>query len=148
MSKALAIWCAHPLHEEVLSNGKKRCWKTGSKPTHPKGKRSVGEELADFINSHNAAIINRVSGKIGSDDYLCTTCFDKESASLIRWIEDMKLNKMMMSELQNDNESRFDDETNLSSVEEAEYLCIERHTVKEQLNRVFQLVNVQVIEDV
>lgn len=147
MSKASVIWCAHPLHEEVLSSGKKRYWKTGSRPNYPKGKRSVGEELADFINSHNAAIINRVSEKLGSDDYLCTTCFHKESGSLIHWIEDMKLNKTMMMELQNDNEGRFDDETNLSSVEQVEYLRIEKHTAKEQLNRVFQLVNVQVIQD-
>ncbi len=31
------VWCAHPYHDELLTNGKRRSWKTGPKPSHPKG---------------------------------------------------------------------------------------------------------------
>ena len=46
------IWCAHPYHDEVLPNGRKRCSKIGAKPSHPKGKRLISEELAEFINNY------------------------------------------------------------------------------------------------
>ncbi|CAF2052676.1 unnamed protein product [Rotaria magnacalcarata] len=47
------IWCSHPCHDKVSSDGKKRCSKIGQKPSHPKRKRSINEQLALYINSHN-----------------------------------------------------------------------------------------------
>ncbi|CAF4604792.1 unnamed protein product, partial [Rotaria socialis] len=74
------IWCSHPFHDEVLSNGKKRCSKFGPKPSHPKGKRSINEQLAIYINSHNEDILNGTSKKLSEGDYLCATCFTKEES--------------------------------------------------------------------
>ncbi|CAF4309691.1 unnamed protein product, partial [Rotaria sp. Silwood2] len=73
------IWCAHPCHDEVLPNGKKRFWKTGLKPSHLKGKRSINEELADFINNHNEAVLNGSSKRLSKGDYFCSWCFTKEA---------------------------------------------------------------------
>ena len=81
------IWCAHPCHDEVLPNGKKRLWKTGPKPTHPKGKRSTSGDLANYINSHNKRILNGNSERLAEDDHLCSTCFDNEQNS---WITDQR----------------------------------------------------------
>ena len=60
MSRRFLIWCADPCHEDILPNGKRRCWKTGPKPTHPLGQRSINKELADFIKVPE----NRNSSKI------------------------------------------------------------------------------------
>ncbi|CAF5017065.1 unnamed protein product [Rotaria sp. Silwood1] len=72
------IWCSHPYHDEVLSNGKKRFSKVGQKPSHPKGKRSINEQLANYINSHSESILNGSSTKLEGGDYLCSTCYTKE----------------------------------------------------------------------
>ncbi|CAF3374084.1 unnamed protein product [Rotaria sp. Silwood2] len=72
------IWCAHPYHGEVLPNGKKRFSKIGAKPSHPKGKRLISKELAEFINNHNETILNGYSKQLSKADYLCSPCFVKE----------------------------------------------------------------------
>jgi hypothetical protein len=71
MSNKSVIWCAHPNHDEVLLNGKKRFWKTGAKPSHPKGKRSISEDLTEFINNHHQGILNGSSKILSNGDYLC-----------------------------------------------------------------------------
>lgn len=48
--------CSHPCHSELLPNGKKHFWKTGPKPTHPKGRKIINEALAEYINSHSEEI--------------------------------------------------------------------------------------------
>ena len=63
------IWCAHLCHDEVLPNGKKRFWKTGPKPTLPKGNRSISEDLDNYINSHNERILNRNSERLAEDGF-------------------------------------------------------------------------------
>ena len=75
MSNKYIIWCSHPKHDELLPNGKKRFWKTGLKPSRPKGKRTINRELAEFINNHHEAILNGTSKRLREGDRLCTTCF-------------------------------------------------------------------------
>ena len=58
------IWCAHLYHDEVLPNRKTPFWKTGLKPSYLKEIRSINEEMAEFINNHNEAIINGSSKKV------------------------------------------------------------------------------------
>jgi hypothetical protein len=70
MPNKSSIWCAHPCHDEVQPNGKKRFWKTGPKLLHPKGKRSMDKELIEFINNHHQAILNGSSKKLSSGDSL------------------------------------------------------------------------------
>jgi hypothetical protein len=83
MPKKNVIWCSHPKHDELLPNGKKMFWKTGTKPTHPKGKRLLNEDLVNFINERDERIINETSKKLAAGDYLCTTCFENEQSSFI-----------------------------------------------------------------
>ncbi len=71
MSNKILIWCAHPDHDEVLPNGKKHFCKSGTKPSHPKGKRSINEQWAEFINIHHQAILNGRSKKLSKGD-----CYD------------------------------------------------------------------------
>ncbi len=85
MSKKNVIWCSHPKHDELLPNGKKKFWKTGPKPSHPKGKRILSEDLVNFINEHDERIINGTSRKLVAGDYLCTTYFENEQSSLISY---------------------------------------------------------------
>ena len=73
------IWCAHPFHDGVLSSGKKHFSKFGPKPTHPKGKRTISEELAKFINSHHEKILSGSPKNLDKSDYLCSFCFKKEN---------------------------------------------------------------------
>lgn len=58
MSKQNVIWCSHPKYDEFSTDGSKKFWKTGPKPSHPKGKRVLGEDLVNFINGHDQRIIN------------------------------------------------------------------------------------------
>ncbi|CAF4717062.1 unnamed protein product, partial [Rotaria sp. Silwood2] len=50
----------------------------GQKPSHPKGKKSINEQLAKYINSHSESILNGSSTKLEEGDYLCSTCYTKE----------------------------------------------------------------------
>ncbi|CAF1497434.1 unnamed protein product, partial [Adineta steineri] len=83
MSKKNVLWCSHPKHDEILPNGKKKFWKTGAKPSHPKGKSVLNEDLMNFINEHDERIITEVSRKLVAGDYLCTTCFTNEESNFI-----------------------------------------------------------------
>lgn len=82
MSAERRIWCAHPVHDEVLPDGKKKCWKTGVKPTHPKGKRCISSELAAYINKNNERIVNGNSHRLSEGDFLCSSCFAREELRL------------------------------------------------------------------
>ena len=146
MPNKSSIWCAHPCHDEVLLNGKKRFWKTGSKPSHPKGKRSMDKELAEFINNHHEAILNGSSEKLSSGDYLCSTCFAKEE------------NRFILNEETNmdigDNEERVDyndfdncSEDQQNSPMDEDDVRVEQDNAKKKLNQVFQYVNVEQIDD-
>jgi hypothetical protein len=87
MSDKRIIWCAHPKHDELLPNGKKRFCKTGSKPSHPKGKRTLDKELTEFINNHHEAIVNGFSKRLTRYDQLCETCFKTEQQRYVSYEE-------------------------------------------------------------
>ncbi|CAF4553653.1 unnamed protein product, partial [Rotaria sp. Silwood2] len=139
------IWCSHPYHDEVLSNGKKRCSKVGQTPSHPKGKRSISEQLAKYINSHSESILNGSSTKLEEGDYLCSTCYTKEE-NLFMNDEETNMDTddceetLNYNNLHNDSGcqqcSPMDDDTH-----------VEQEDIKRKLNQVFQFVNVQKIDD-
>ncbi|CAF4001006.1 unnamed protein product [Rotaria sp. Silwood1] len=122
MSDKSPIWCAHPCHDEVLPNGKKRFWKTGRKPSHSKGKRSINQQLANFINNNHQAILNGSSNKLSNGDYLCTSCFSNEE------------NCFMLGE-------------EADMVVDDDYIRIDQGDAKTKLNQVFEFVNVKKIDD-
>lgn len=90
MPRIPEIWCAHPCHDEILPNGKKRFWKTGLKPSHPKGKRLIKHDLAEFVNCHHQAIISGSSNQLSEGNYFCTWCFAMEEKRFISNEEKME----------------------------------------------------------
>jgi hypothetical protein len=140
------IWCAHPCHDEVLPNGIKRFLKVGSKPSHPKGKRLINEELAEFINSHNEAILKGSSKRLSKGDYLCSPCFAKErKRCTIDEQSDMDFDDSQESFNYNNFDSGSENQQN--SPMDDDYVQVEEDA-KMKLNHVFEYMNVQKIEDV
>lgn len=140
------IWCAHPCHDELLPNGKKRFWKTGAKPSHPKGKRLMNKELIEFINNHQEAILNGSSKKVSHGDYLCSSCFRKEDSCFIlneTMGMDVDVNQGRINYNSLDNGS---DNLENSPMDEG-YVHVEQENARRKLNQVFQYVNVEQIDD-
>ena len=65
------IWCANSLAHVDKT-------KIGKKPTHPKGQRRIGDDLANFLNYSSSLLFNE-------NDYLCTRCYTtaKENFNLV-----------------------------------------------------------------
>ena len=146
MSRKFLIWCAHPCHEEILSNGKRRCLKTGPKPTHPLGQRSINKELADFINNHYEGILNGTSKLLSTSDYLCTTCFTKEKNNLVYdKMVDMDIHDTQESVNFNLSENESDDLEH--SPMDIDYILSEQDDIKRKLNHVLEFLNVKKIHD-
>jgi hypothetical protein len=146
MSDKYSIWCAHPYHGEVLPNGKKRFFKIGQKPSHPKGKRPIKQQLAEFINNYHQGILNGLSKKLAQGDYLCSSCFEKEENHLIFDEEASMDIGNSRSSLNHDNvNSDSDSEQNYPMNDD--YIRVEQEEAKSKLNEVFQHVNVKKIDD-
>ncbi len=135
-------WSAHPCHDEVLPNGKKRFRKTGPKPSHPKGKRSMDEEL---INNHHQAILNGSLKKLSIGDYLCSSCFAKEEN---RFIFNEETNMDIGDNHERVNYNNFDNcsGNQQNSPMEEDYVHVEQDNAKRKLNQVFQYVSVEQCE--
>ncbi|CAF2156465.1 unnamed protein product [Rotaria magnacalcarata] len=139
------IWCSHPCHDEVSSDGKKRCSKIGQKPSHPKGKRSINEQLAIYINSHTESILNGTFTKLSEDDYLCETCFTKEE-NLFMNDEETNMDTDDCEESLNYNNLHDDSGfQQWSPMDDDDH--VEHEDIKLKLNQVFHLVNVKKIDD-
>jgi hypothetical protein len=140
------IWCTHPCHGEVLANGKKRFSKVGSKPSHPKGNRLINEELAEFINRHNEAILNESSKKLSEGDYLCSSCFAKErNQYMIDEQTYMDIDDSQGSFNYNNFDNDSDNQQN--SPMDDDCVRVEQEDAKLKLNQVFEYVNVKKIDD-
>ena len=141
MSKKNVVWCSHPKHDELLTNGKKKFCKTGPKPSHPKGKRILNEDLVNFMNEHDERIINGTSRKLVAGDYLCTTCFENEQSSFTLYKQtEVKGNfysGYTSCGSDNPTDSPFD----------PDHVDIEQSYAKEKLNQVFQCLDLPTIED-
>ncbi|CAF3451774.1 unnamed protein product, partial [Rotaria sp. Silwood2] len=140
------IWCVHPCHDKVLPDGKKRFWKTGSNPTHPKGKRSINEELAEYINNHNESILNGNSERLSEGDYLCSTCFEKEENC---WMIDHSVIMQIDDEQESCDYKKVDSGPDYKQDSPMDDDCA-RHElldVQKQLNQVFEFVNVKKVND-
>ncbi|CAF4708967.1 unnamed protein product [Rotaria sp. Silwood2] len=132
------IWCAHPYHDEVLPNGKKRFSKIGAKPSHPKGKRLISEQLAEFINNHNEAILNGSSKQLSKADYLCSPCFVKERNRYMSDEQaDMHIDDSQGSFNYDNLDSGSDSQQN--SPMDDDYVRLEQEDAKLKLNQVFEL---------
>lgn len=132
------IWCVHPSHDEILPNGKKKCWKTGPRPTHPKGKRTVGEELAFYINSNNEEILKGKSREVTKDDLLCSTCFVREENNRVQNERTMSVDGCPESYDHNNVDSASDN--HLDSPMDDDCINYEVEEVKGKLNHIFEFV--------
>ena len=145
MPKKNVIWCSHPKHDEVLANGKKKFWKTGPKPTHPKGKNILNKELIWFVNEYDERIINGTSRKLVAGDYFCTTCFNNEEKNFKLWQQNGDLHllnsnfhgKVLSLGTGNMVDSPFDED----------HIHIEQNHAKEKLDQVFRCFGLPIIED-
>lgn len=141
MSTKKVIWCSHPKHDELLPNGKKKFCKVGTKPTHPKGKRPLSEDLVDFINEHDQRIIDETSRKLVPGDYLCTTCFANEESSFTLYKE-----TEIKGNLYNAYTSCSSDNP-IDSPLDPEHIRSGQSHAKEKLNQVFQFLDLPIIDD-
>ena len=82
-----------------MPNGKKRFWKTGIKPTHPKGKRSITSQMAQFINEHHEAIVNGSSRMLSEGEFFCSSCFLKEEIRLIEYEDEDEATGIIQGEM-------------------------------------------------
>ena len=130
----------------MLPNRKKRFRKTGLKPSHPKGIRSINEELAEFINNNNEAIINGSSKTISKGDYFCSSCFAKEvNPSTID--EETQMDIDQNQESPNYNSFESDSYNQQDSPMDDDCVRVEQEDTKKKLNQVFEVVNVKKIND-
>jgi hypothetical protein len=146
MSEKSIIWCSHPKHDEVLPNGKKCVWKTGIKPTHPKGKRRINKKLAEFINRSHRDILNGTSKRLMEGDSLCSTCFEAELKRFMSYEEpdtDVKTDE----QCDTSDCSGISTNNNSKLTSDNYYNKIEQYDAKLKLNQVFEYLNVEVIHD-
>lgn len=121
--------------------GKKKFWKTGPKPSHPKGKRMLIEGLVDFINEHDERIINGASRKLVAGDYLCTTCFEIEESSFTLHKQSERKGNCYSANINCGSDNPMD------SPFDQDYIQVEQSHAKEKLNEVFQSFGLPTIED-
>ena len=145
MPGKLHIWFSYPYHDEVLSDRKKRCSKVGQNPLHPKGKRSINEQLAKYINSHSEGILNGTSTKLEEGDYLCSTHYTKEE-NLFMDDEETNMDIDDCEETLNCNNFYNDSGYQECSLMDDD-AHLEQEDIKTKLNQVFQFVNVQKVDD-
>jgi hypothetical protein len=141
MSKKNVIWCAHPKHDEITPGGKKRYWKTGPKPSHPKGKRRISQDFADFINEYDERIINGSSRKLTESDYLCSTCFGNEQSN----IDSQKEILANVKGCGNYVDCNLDNQ--LNSPYDDDHIHVEQEHAKMKLNQIFECLNLPIIND-
>ncbi|CAF4219848.1 unnamed protein product, partial [Adineta steineri] len=142
MSKKNVLWCSHPKHDEILPNGKKKFWKTGAKPSHPKGKSVLNEDLMNFINEHDERIITEVSRKLVAGDYLCTTCFTNEESNFILYKQTEKKGNLYSDYTGCGSNNLID------SPLDPVHIQSEHNHAKEKLNQVFQCLDLPLIGDI
>lgn len=147
MHRRSVVWCSHPVHDDLSADGKKRYWKTGPKPSHPKGKRIISMELSTFINEHHQGILSGTSQRLMEGDYLCSSCFKHEEN---RFVEHEKL-RMDSFNISRCNICDNDDTTVdniLTSPMDDDHVNIEQRFAKMRLNQVFEQTDVQIIDDI
>ena len=145
MPYEVLVWCDHPCHEELLSNGRKRNSKSGRRPTHPEGKTRISERMAESINKHQKSIVNGVFGKLTKGDYLCPFCLRKErsrytggpSVSIdIDEQESLELQLLI-----------HDGVGEVNSPMDHDSIGMQQNDIKRKLNQVFESVDVKIVDD-
>ena len=124
----------------------KRFWKTGLKPSHPKGKRTINKELAEFINNHHEAILNGSSKRLIEGDHLCSTCFQSEQNRFMSY-EQMEMDIDNIEESDGSDHCEMNIDNDLDSPVDYAFVRIDQNDAKTKLNQVFEYMKIQMIED-
>ncbi len=109
---------------------------------HPKGKRLIKHDLAEFINFHHQAIINGSSNQLSEGDYLYTWCFAMEEKRFISNEEKMETDNCQPSPEEEEFDDDIDDEDN-----DDENALDERTVARKKLNKIFELFDVKKLDD-
>jgi hypothetical protein len=158
MARRSTIWCAHPTRH-------KNCSKVGYKITHPKGRRAVSKQVAQYIQKYYSRGIGKSKLKIREGDFLCTSCYDFECKKVNKKYNSTQVQEGVVenhlevepmellfssdsSEEQPDNE----DETLSSSSKISSNVSMDQFYYKQEavdlLNNIFELLNMERIADV
>lgn len=118
-------WCPHPSHIGLT--------RSGPKASHPAGRRIINEREAKLFNTHIMSNSQWMSVIIKDGDKVCQTCFNTLH-DLMRTCLDAEPVLVETPEATNPQ---------LPTLKEQ----LKRDSAKEQLNRVFQILEMEPIRD-
>ena len=129
-------WCPHPSHAH--------CTRSGSKPTHPEGRRVINRKQAEFINRQITCDSTSISMRMKEGDKLCKKCY----ASLSNVLDDsFDLERMDIEFEEQLNVDQFSNVAeNISTPSIDEHLHV-KQSAKEELNAVFRVLHMENIRD-
>lgn len=120
-------WCPHPSHA--------RCTQSGSKPTHPIARRFIDATQADIVNRQIMRNPHWPSVIFEEGDKVCLRCYEALSNGLD---DSFDLEALDIA---------FEDEMDKINSPSREEIIFAKQSAKEELNAVFQLLNMEKIRD-
>jgi hypothetical protein len=118
-------WCPHPSHIDLT--------RSGPKPSHPVGRRIIDEREAKLFNTHIMSNSQWTSVIIKAGDKVCQTCFNS-LPDLMRTCLNTEPVLAETPEAKNPQLLTLDEQ-------------LKRDSAKEELNRVFQVLQMETIRD-
>lgn len=118
-------WCPHPSHIDLS--------RSGSKPLYPVGRRIIDAREAELFNSHIMLNSEWTSVTIKAGNKVCQTCFNS-LPDLMKACLDIKPISVETPEGKYPELPRLDTQ-------------LKRNFARDELNRVFQLLNLETIRD-
>jgi hypothetical protein len=119
------IWCPHPSHAGLT--------RVGLKPSHPVGRRIITEREAELFNKQISSNLEWKSATIKAGDKVCQTCFNTLPDVMQTCIDPEPVLV----------ESPDAENPQLPSLDEQ----LKNDSAKAELNRVFQVLNMEIIRD-
>ncbi len=107
--------------------------RSGSKPSHPQGTRIINELETKVFNKQIIANSEWTSLILKAGDKVCQTCFNSLPNLIEAWFDAQEI-PVESPDVENLNHTSFDEQ-------------LEKNSAKEQLNAVFQLLNMEKIRD-
>ncbi|CAF1510324.1 unnamed protein product [Adineta ricciae] len=118
-------WCSHPSHISLT--------RSGSKPSHPVGRRTIDERDAKLLNTHIILNSEWASVTMQAGDKVCQTCFNTLS-DLMKTCLDTEQVLVETPEAHNSELRTINTQ-------------LKKDSAKEEVNRVFQALKMETIRD-
>ncbi|CAF4215535.1 unnamed protein product [Adineta steineri] len=156
MARRTTIWCAHPTRHQ-------NCTKVGYKVTHPKGKRVISKQVAQYIQMYYGRGVGKSKLTIQEGDFLCTGCYDYECKKMNQKYKptekkegvvenhvEHEANELSYSSNISEEQPDNKDEVLSSSISSNASIkqLIYKQEVVELLNNVFELLNIERVVDI